>query len=120
MEAIANGQAWFTTEGAIHKLKELASAQMQSGLDSLLQEIQSGDYALNLNWWPEGALNYTIGRYTRNGMAGLKEKLAQFPAGTHLGIITTVAERERQRAEFAEVENAAAADGLLLQIQTPR
>lgn len=69
---------------------------------------------------PAGALNYTIGRYHGTGMAALKDKLAQFPAGTHLSLVTTVAERERRHAEFAEVESAAACAGLLLQIQTPR
>ena len=49
----------------------------------------------------------------------MKEKLAQFPSGTHLDLITTKAELERHGAEFAEVENAAVADGPTLQVQTP-
>jgi hypothetical protein len=89
-------------------------------LDGILYEIQRGQYGLNLSWWPSGMLNYSIGRFTGRNMAALKEKLAQFPTGTHLDLITTKTELERHRAEFAEVENAAAADGLTLQIQTPR
>ncbi len=118
--AIASGQAWYTNGAGIHRLKDLASPQMQSALDGMLQEIENGEYGLNLNWWPEGVLNYTVGRYNGNTIPALKEKLSQFPAGTHLSMITTVAERERHRAEFAEVESAAAASGLLLDVQTPR
>jgi hypothetical protein len=53
-------------------------------------------------------------------MTALKEKLAQLPPGTRLSLITTVAERDRHRAEFAEIENATAANGVVLRIQTPR
>ena len=120
VQAIASGQAWFASEDTMHKLKELASLQMQTQLDGMLQEIQGGEYGLNLNWWPEGALNYSVGRYSGKGMAALKEKLAQFPSGTHFNLITTAAERDLHRAEFSEVETATAAGGLVLQIQTPR
>ena len=120
VQAITSGQGWFATEATTQKLKELASPRMQSELDGVLQEIQRGEYALSLNWWPEGTLNYNVGRYGGKGMAALKEKLTQLPSGTHLSLITTVAERDHHRAEFAEVEDAAAANGLLLHIQTPR
>jgi hypothetical protein len=120
VQAISSGQAWFATEDTIHKLKDLASLQMQSELDGVLEEIRRGEYGLNLNWWPEGTLNYSVGRYSGKGMAALNEKLAQFPSGTHLNLITTVRERDQHRTEFAEVEDAAAANGLVLQIQTPR
>jgi hypothetical protein len=53
-------------------------------------------------------------------MAALKEKLAQLPSGTHLNMVTTVAERDRHRAEFDQIRDAAAANGLVLQVQTPR
>jgi hypothetical protein len=119
VHAISSGQAWFATEDTIVKLKDLASPQMQAELDGVLREIQRGEYGLTL-WWPEGTLNYSVGRYTGKGMAALKEKLAQFPSGAHLNLITTVAERDHHRPEFAEVEDAAAANGLVLQIQIPR
>jgi hypothetical protein len=86
----------------------------------MLQEIGRGEYGLNLNWWPGGKLTYSVGRYTGKGMVALREKLSQFPAGTHLDLVTTVAERNRHQSEFAEVENAAVEDGLVLKIQTPR
>ena len=120
VQAISSGQGWFATEDTIAKLKDLATPQMQAELDGVLQEIQSGEYGLNLNWWPEGTLNYSVGRYSGNGIAALKQKLAQFPSGAHLNLITTIAERDRHRTEFAEVEDAAAANALVLQIQTPR
>jgi hypothetical protein len=120
VQAIANGQAWFSTEGTIRRLEELASLPMQPELDGILKEIQHGEYGLNLNWWPEGTLNYSVGRYNGEGMAALKEKLAQFPSGAHLNLITTVAERDRHSTEFAELENVAAANGLWLEIQSPR
>ena len=101
-------------------MKELASPQVQTELDGVLNEVQRGEYDLNLNWWPEGTLNYSIGRYTGRSITALKEKLTQFPSGAYLDLITTTAERERHQTEFAEVENAAAADGLVLHIQTPR
>ena len=120
IQAITDAQAWLTTENTIHKLKELASPQRQSELDGVLSEIQRGEYGLYLGWWPDGPLTYNVGRYSGRGIAALKEKLAQLPSGTHLNLITTVAERQRHEAEFAEVERTAAANGLLLQIQTPR
>src|SRR5262249_47388815 len=53
VQAITNGQAWFTTEEAVNKLKTLASRQMQSELDGVMFEIQRGEYGIDLNWWPE-------------------------------------------------------------------
>jgi hypothetical protein len=120
VQAITNGQAWFATEDTIDRLREITSPQVQQELDSVLQEIRRGEYGLTLNWWPEGTLSYSIGRYSGKGMAELKQKLAQLPISTRLDLITTVAERKRHNNEFAEVESAAVADGLVLQIQTPR
>jgi hypothetical protein len=59
-------------------------------------------------------------RYSGKGMNALKQKLSQLPTGTRLNVITTVAERERHRNDFAEVEHPAASDALVLEIQTPR
>lgn len=120
VQAIVNGQAWFATEDTIRTLRELASPQLHQQLDGLLLDIQRPEQGLTLNWWPEGSLSYSLGRYSGKGMAALKEKLAQFPTGMHFNLITTQAERNRHRAEFTEVSDAAAADGLVLQIQTPR
>jgi hypothetical protein len=83
VQAITNGQAWFIIEESVNKLKELASPQEQTELDGVLHEIQRGEYGLNLNSWPSGMLNYSIRRYTGRSMGALKEKLAQFPPGTH-------------------------------------
>jgi len=120
VSAILNGQAWFTAEDAIRRLKELSSPQMQSELDGVLQESKNGRFDVSLNWWPGGTLDFTVGRYSGKGMAALKDKLAQLPASTQLHLSTTVAERDRHRAEFVEIQSAAAADSLTLLIETPR
>jgi hypothetical protein len=120
VSAILNGQAWFPSEDAIRRLKELSSPQMQPELDGVLQESQSGRYEVSINWWPAGVLDFTVGRYTGKGMPALKDKLAQLPANVQLHLVTTVAERDRHRAEFSELQAAASANSLPLQIETPR
>jgi hypothetical protein len=64
VQAIANGQGWFASEDKIEAVKGLASPQIQPELDSVLQEIRRGEWALNLNWWPDGTLSYSVGRYS--------------------------------------------------------
>lgn len=120
VQAIANGRAWFVSKETIQKVRDLASPQMQPELDGIMQEIQRNDYGLNLNWWPQGRLNYSIGRYSGTGMAALKEKLAQLPTGAHLSLVTTSAEHDQHLKDFTEVEDTAAANGLSLQIQMAR
>jgi hypothetical protein len=120
VQAIANGQAWFVGEDTIQRLKQLATPQEQPELEGVQTEIQRATYFLSLNWWPEGVLSYTVGRYNGKGITNLKEKLSQFPPGTHLQMVTTINERNHHQSEFEEVEQAASADGLLLEIQTPR
>jgi len=120
VQAIDSAQEWIATEDTIHRLKDLASPQMQSELDNMLAEIQQQDLSLNINWWPANSLDFTVGWYSGKGMPALKEKLAQLPAGSHLSMVTTAAEHDRHAAEFAEVEGAASAAGLVLNIQTPR
>ena len=120
VQTIADGQGWFASEDKIEAVKGLASPQMQPELDGVLQEIRRGEWALNLNWWPDGTLSYSVGRYTGKGIAALEEKLAQLPLSTHLNVVTTVAELARHRTEFDAVQDAAAANSLVLQIQTPR
>ena len=120
VQSIDSAQEWIATEAIVHKLKDLASPQMQSELDGMLAGVQEPDLSMNLNWWPANSLDFTVGWYSGRGMAALKEKLAQFPARTHLSMVTTGAEHDRHAAEFAEVESAASAAGLTLNIQTPR
>lgn len=120
VQAIANGQAWLASEETVQKLKALTSPPMQPQLDGILQQIRQGEYGIQLGWWRGGSLDYNVGRYTGIGMAALNEKLAQFPSSTHLNMVTTVAERDRHRAEFDIVIATAGANGLILQIQTPR
>jgi hypothetical protein len=71
VQAITNGQAWFATEDTIDGLKEISSQQVQKEissqqvqqeLDGILQEIRRGECGVNLSWWPEGTLNYSVCR----------------------------------------------------------
>jgi hypothetical protein len=120
VSAILNGQAWFVSEDAVRRLEDLASSQVQPELDGVLQELQTGRYEVSMTWWPAGTLDFSIGRYSGKGLPALKDKLAQFPPNTQLHLSTTMAESNRHRAEFAELESAAAANSLTLQIETPR
>lgn len=118
--AIEGGQGWFADEGTMERLKALTSQAMQSGLDSLLDSVKHGEYTLNLGWWPAGTLKYDLGWYSGSGIEALKQKLAQFPAGSRFALIATQAHREAHAAEYAEIEDAMAASGQRLEIQAPQ
>jgi hypothetical protein len=120
VDAISRGQGWFVTEETIHRLKSLAGPEMQDEVEAAWQEIERGEYELSVSWWPEGKFTYNVGQYQGKGMAALKQKLAQFPAGTRLSLMTTKAEKVRHKAEFAEIERTAQETGLVLDIQTSR
>jgi len=96
------------------------TSQRKQEVEGIIKEWQNGQFFLNMNWWPTGELDYTVAYFSGRGMDQLKEKLAQFPSGTRFVSIMTVAQRNRHKVEVAEVENAAAAAGLHLDIQTPR
>jgi hypothetical protein len=53
------------------------------------------------------------------GMASFKDKLAQFPPGSHFRMSTTKAVQEAHQAEIAEGERAAAASGQTIEILAP-
>lgn len=65
-------------------------------------------------------LTYTIGWYNGKGMASFKEKLAQFPPGSQFRIVTTKAEMDANKAEFAATEEAASANGLRIDVLSTR
>ena len=120
VQAILDGQAWFADAETIQRLKVLSSPAMQSRLDGTLHSLESGEFTLVMNWWPEDELNYTLGWYSGKGMASFKKKLAQFPSGSHFRMVTTKAEEEAHSSEFAEAEQAASASGQTLEISAPR
>jgi hypothetical protein len=91
VQGILQGQAWFADIGTIRRLKELSSPAMQPELDRTLQELESGEFGLNLGWWPEDEPNFIVGWYSGRGMAGFKEKLAQFPPESHFHLDITKA-----------------------------
>jgi hypothetical protein len=118
--AIANGHAWLCSPDRLQQLEKLMTPQRKQEVEGIIKEWQSGQFFLNMNWWPTGELDYTVGYFSGRGMEHLKEKLVQFPSGTHFVSIMTVAQRNRHQAEVTEVENTATAAGLRLDIQTPR
>ncbi len=120
VQAIALAQGWIVDATALRRLKELASPAMQNELDSALEALNAAQFNLDLRWWPEDDLNFSIGAYTGTGMPEFKQKLAQFPSGSHFHAVTTKADREAHEVEYAEVENAAAANGQTLELETPR
>ena len=73
-----------------------------------------------MRWWPEDELNYTLGWYSGEGMASFKEKLAQFPPGSHFRIVTTEAVQQAYQAEFAEARRAASENGQIIEVLPPR
>lgn len=119
-QGILDGQTWFADGGTIRRLRELTSPALQQELDDAQKMLESGDFSLHLSWWPRDELDYTLGWYSGKGMAGFREKLAQFPPGSHFRMVTTKAEREAHAAEFVEAERAASANGQSMEVVTPR
>ena len=120
VQGILLGQAWFADAATVRRLKELTSPVRQSELDSALQTLESGEFILNMIWWPEDELDYTLGWYSGKGMANFEEKLAQFPPGSHFRMVTTKAMLEAHKAEFAEAERVASESGQIIEVSAPR
>jgi hypothetical protein len=117
---ILHGQAWFADVAKIRRLKDLSSPAKQDELDGALQSLGSGEFTLHMQWWPQDELNYTLGWYTGEGMANFRDKLAQFPAGSHFRMVTTKAEQEAHQAEFAKAERTASENGQTIEMLAPR
>jgi hypothetical protein len=120
VEGILHGQAWFADAATIRRLKELSSPAKQNELDGALQSLGTGEFTLHMLWWPQDELNYTLGWYTGEGMASFEEKLAQFPPGSNFRMVTTKAEQEAHRAEFAKAERTALENGQTIDVLAPR
>jgi hypothetical protein len=120
VQGILHGQAWFADAATIRRLKEVSSPAKQNELDGALQSLGSGEFTLHMQWWPQDELNYTLGWYTGEGMASFEEKLAQFPPGSHFRMVTTKAEQEAHRAEFAKAERTASENGQAIDVLAPR
>ena len=120
VQGILLGQSWFADAETIRRLKDLMSPAKQNQLDGTLQMLKGGDFMLNMSWWPEDELDYTLGWYSGKGMASFKEKLAQFPPGSHFRMGTTKAVQEAHQPEFTEAEQTASANGLAIEISAPR
>ena len=120
VHGILLGQAWFADTAMIRRLKELSGPTKQNELDGALQALGDGEFTLDMRWWPEDELNYTLGWYAGRGMASFKDKLAQFPPSSHFRMVTTKAVQKVHQAEFAEGERAASANGQTIEILAPR
>ncbi len=120
VQGILDGQAWFADAATIRRLKELSSPATQNELDNALQSLGGGEFTLHMQWWPQDELNYMLGWYSGEGMGNFKEKLAQFPAGSHFRMVTTKAEQEAHHAEFAEAERMASESGETIEVLAPR
>lgn len=117
VEAIINGQAWFLTSERIARLKELGSPSTQRLADSFEKQLQLHEFLFGFNRWPVGQLSFRLGWYSGIGMTAFKEKLAQFPAGSRIKTTASTTYQEAHHAELAEVSAAAAAHGLVLQVE---
>jgi len=120
VQGILHGQAWFADAATIRRLKELTSPARQNELEGALQTLGGWEFMLNMIWWPEDELDYTLGWYSGKGMASFKNKLAQFPPGSHFRMVTTKAVQGAHQAEFAEAERAASANGQIIEVLAPR
>src|SRR6185437_9070546 len=120
VQAIENGHAWFADAATIHRLKDLSSPSMQNSLDGAFEIVAKGEFTLDMSWWPKDGLKYTLGWYSGDGMSRFKEKLAQFPAGSHFRMVTTKAQEEAHQAEFAEAQRVASENGMTIEILPPR
>lgn len=120
VQAIENGQAWFADATTIRRLKDLSSPAMQNSLDDALDILSKGEFTVDMNWWTTDELKYTLGWYSGDGMSSFKEKLAQFPSGSHFRLMTTKAQQDAHQAEFSEAQRTAAENGETLEILAPR
>jgi hypothetical protein len=120
VSALLAGQGWFADQSSIRRLKDLSSEEMHPRLDMALSVLDEKQFQLSLRWWPQNDVFFDLGWYQGTGMAAFEEKLAQFPAGSHFRIVTTQAEQEARAADFARVQQAMVANGLQLEIESPR
>lgn len=120
VQAIEDGQAWFADAATIRHLKDLSSPAMQNSLDGALDLLSRGDFTMNMRWSPKDELNYTLGWYSSESMRNFKEKLVQFPSGSHFRMVTTKAEQDAHLAGFAEAQRTASENGETIEIVAPR
>jgi hypothetical protein len=120
VNALLAGEGWFADESLIHRLKDLSSEEMQPRLDEALKALSEKQFQLSLQWWPEDDMAFELGWYQGTGLTAFEEKLRQFPAGSHFRMITTHAEQEAHAAEFTRLQNAAASNGQVFDIEVPR
>ncbi len=112
-QAIAQGHSWFAGPDTLRKLDAVTDSKYHSYLENITQEIESGNFQLNLFWY-HGAMRYEIGASPGEGIASLKEKLAQLPSGSRLILIGPVPQDPARAADIQAVEEAVNSTGLTL------
>jgi hypothetical protein len=119
VQGILQGQDWFADRSTIRHLGDLTGSAVQAEADTDLKMLESSEFLLAMNWFDD-ELDYTLGWYSGKGMKSFKEKLAQFPPGSHFKMVTTKAEVEAHQSEFAEAEEAASENGSIIEVSAPR
>ena len=117
VQAIINGQAWFATEERLRRVEELSSPSERNVVASIRQQMQSREFAIGMNFWPAGVFSFRIAWYDGVGIAAFKEKLAEFPAGTHFKMAGNKADQDAHSVEFAAASQVTASRGQALQIE---
>jgi hypothetical protein len=107
VNAITKAQGWFVTEGDIDRLRGLSSTASQTSFYSIEQALKSQDIEVGLSWFSRTGLRFNVAWYDGDGMAALKEKLTQLPAGSHLKLSCSPEFASQHKAELDEVVTAA-------------
>jgi hypothetical protein len=117
VQAIANGQAWFATEERLRRLEELSSPSGRNVVASIRQQMKSREFTIGMNFWPTGVFSFRVAWYAGTGIAAFKEKLAEFPTGTHFKMGGNKAYQDAHSAEFAAASEVTVSQGQIFQIE---
>lgn len=92
-EAIATGQAWFTDEAKLRRLKAVNKVQsIEFAADQYLERWKGPRLYIDLS--PLRPFRATVVQYTLSSMRALKDKLIQFPPGTKFTLFLSMGEPE--------------------------
>ena len=117
VQAITDGQAWFETEERLRKLQDLCTPSARNAVESILRSLRSREFAISMSWGPNGQFIFNIAWYSGTGITAFREKLAQFPAGSHFKMISTKVQLDAHPAESSAANDSTAAHSQTLQIE---
>jgi hypothetical protein len=82
MQALATGKSWLADEEKLSRLARLAVGRdMRQQVDSMLSNWERGRRTISYSRFGDRQ-HFRVLQYETDSLAGLKEKLAQFPAGS--------------------------------------